>query len=235
MKNDAPRGGVLDKLGFVAVALAVLGPALAFLRLVPGLAGFGLYALGGLLAVVTAIIALIAAARGRGFGLGRVLALVLAVVFVITASGGAGVPRINDYTTDPKEPPAFVEAIQIPANAGRDMSYPPEFAAEAQTCCADLRPARLPAPPAEAFARAKRAAESMGNWEVTVADASSGRIEAVATTTVFGFRDDIAIRVRPDGSGSRIDMRSKSRDGKGDMGANADRIRAYVTTVESIS
>ncbi|TMA41924.1 MAG: DUF1499 domain-containing protein, partial [Deltaproteobacteria bacterium] len=65
-------------------------------------------------------------------------------------------------------------------------------------------------------------------------DGASGTIEAVATTRVFGFQDDIAIRVRADGSAaSRVDVRSKSRDGKGDLGANAARIRAYVMALEA--
>jgi uncharacterized protein (DUF1499 family) len=89
-------------------------------------------------------------------------------------------------------------------------------------------------PPAEAFARARRVAESMPAWTITAADAANGTIEAVATTRLFGFQDDIAIRVRPDGAGaSRVDVRSKSRDGQGDLGANAARIRAYVSTLEA--
>lgn len=114
------------------------------------------------------------------------------------------------------------------------MTYPPAFVSDQATCCADLHPVRLGVAPTEAFARAKRAAESMPRWTITTADAGEGRIEAVDTTTVFGFQDDIAIRVRPDGSGSLIDVRSKSRDGRGDLGTNANRIRAYVTVVEAL-
>ena len=233
MQNAAPRRRLLDTLGMIAVAMVVLGPLLAYLRILPGLPGFGLYALGGLLAIVVTVFALVAAVRGRGFGVGRALAAIVALIFVVTAAGGRGVPRINDYTTDTADPPSFREATQIPANAGRDMSYPPAFLAEQQSCCADLRPARVKDAPGEAFARAKRAAEGMPGWMVTAAEVQDGRIEAVATTTVFGFNDDIAIRVRPDGGGSRIDMRSKSRDGRGDLGANANRIRSYVTVVEA--
>ena len=74
----------------------------------------------------------------------------------------------------------------------------------------------------------------MPAWTITAADDASGTIEAVATTRLFGFQDDIAIRVRADGAGaSRVDVRSKSRDGKGDLGTNAARIRAYVTALEA--
>ena len=88
------------------------------------------------------------------------------------------------------------------------------------------RAGKLAVPPAEAFARAKQVAEKAPDWTIIVADPASGRIEAVAQTKVFGFRDDIVIRVRPDGSGgSIVDARSKSRDGQGDMGTNAARLR----------
>jgi uncharacterized protein (DUF1499 family) len=73
----------------------------------------------------------------------------------------------------------------------------------------------------------------MPSWTITQADPGAGTIEAVATTRVFGFQDDIVIRVRPDGDGaSRVDMRSKSRDGQGDIGTNAARIRAFVGNLE---
>jgi len=63
-------------------------------------------------------------------------------------------------------------------------------------------------------------------------DSTTGMIEAVVTTTVFGFQDDVAIRVRPADGGSVVDVRSKSRDGKGDLGVNANRIRDFVARLE---
>jgi len=109
------------------------------------------------------------------------------------------------------------------------MAYPPAFAAVQQECCADLHPARVKANATDALERARRAAEGMPDWRVTTVDADGGTVEAVATTHVFGFQDDIVIRVRADGpSESRIDMRSKSRDGRGDLGTNANRIRTYI-------
>jgi len=81
--------------------------------------------------------------------------------------------------------------------------------------------------PADAFKRALQAARDMG-WEVVAADAAAGRIEATDTTFWFGFKDDVVIRVEADGTGSRVDVRSVSRVGVGDVGANAKRIRAYL-------
>ena len=66
-------------------------------------------------------------------------------------------------------------------------------------------------------------------WELVEADAAGGRIEATDTTFWFRFKDDVVIRVRPEGRGSRVDIRSLSRVGGGDAGTNARRIRAFVT------
>src|SRR5204862_4817067 len=70
-------------------------------------------------------------------------------------------------------------------------------------------------------------AKRMG-WDIVAFDEKTGRIEATDTTFWFGFKDDIVIRVRPANGGSRIDVRSLSRVGRGDTGTNARRIRAYV-------
>ncbi|MFM8409613.1 MAG: DUF1499 domain-containing protein [Alphaproteobacteria bacterium] len=223
----------LESAGLLGVALMVTGPLLAWRRVLPGLPGFGLYALGGLLVLAVAASTLVASARRRPWGFGRALTLPAAMVFIASMSGGFGAPRINDFTTDTADPPRLVRAMSLPANSGRDMAYPPDWATLQSACCADLRPARLAMAPAGAFASARAAAARMPGWEVVAVDEGSGTIEAIATTPLFGFQDDIAIRVRPDGDGSRVDVRSKSRDGKGDMGANADRIRQYVSVVET--
>jgi hypothetical protein len=89
----------------------------------------------------------------------------------------------------------------------------------------------LPLPAAEAFSRASAAARDMG-WEVAAADPAAGRIEAVATTFWFGFKDDVTVRVAPQEAGSRVEVRSKSRVGRGDAGTNARRVRDYLKRLE---
>ena len=81
-------------------------------------------------------------------------------------------------------------------------------------------------PPADAFLRALRVAESLG-WEVAAKDGGAGAFYARDVSALFRFVDDVVVRVRPDGLGSIVDVRSKSRDGRSDLGANADRIRAF--------
>jgi uncharacterized protein (DUF1499 family) len=91
----------------------------------------------------------------------------------------------------------------------------------------EVRPLVLDRRAEEAFAKALRAAREMG-WEIVSADPAAGRIEAVATTPWFGFKDDVTVRVSGQSGASRIDVRSRSRVGRGDAGANARRILRYL-------
>jgi uncharacterized protein (DUF1499 family) len=70
-------------------------------------------------------------------------------------------------------------------------------------------------------------------WRIVASDPAQGRIEAVDQTPWFGFLDDVVVRVRPQGEGSRIDVRSKSRIGVSDLGTNAGRVRAYLRALQS--
>src|SRR2546428_12929027 len=153
-----------SRIGLLATAAFVLGPVLAGLRVVPPMVGFVLFALSGLVGLVVGIASVVGVVRGRGVGAGGVAAIVVGLVFVVIAARSAGAPRINDYTTDPSDPPSFVHAATLPANAGRDMSYPRAFAAIQEKCCADLRPARLPVAPHDAFAKTQKVAEHMPPW-----------------------------------------------------------------------
>ena len=90
----------------------------------------------------------------------------------------------------------------------------------------ELRAQRFEQPYERVFAIALATAMNL-ELEVTSQSAERGTIEAVATTAVFRFKDDVTIEVQRDGKGSVVNMRSKSRIGKGDFGANARRIRAF--------
>jgi uncharacterized protein (DUF1499 family) len=132
-------------------------------------------------------------------------------------------PYINDVTTDPAKPPQF----------SQPKPYQSHFAELQRIGYPDLAPLELAVPPTQAFARAQAAARALG-WEIVDADERAGRIEAVATTRWFGFKDDIVVRVAAAGSGSRIDVRSKSRVGRSDLGANAKRIQDFLTTANTL-
>lgn len=97
-----------------------------------------------------------------------------------------------------------------------------------------IAPLVLQASPAQAFDRARAAARDMG-WQIVSADPAAGRIEAVATTFWFGFKDDVTVRVTPQDGQARIDVRSRSRVGRGDAGANAARIRRYLEKLGDVN
>ena len=96
-----------------------------------------------------------------------------------------------------------------------------------QRAYGDIKPKVLAMPPREAVQRVIDAARALG-WEVAAIDATTGRVEATATTRWFGFKDDVVVRVRPEGTGSRVDVRSASRVGSSDVGANAARVREFL-------
>src|SRR6058998_1595895 len=126
--------------------------------------------------------------------------------------------RINDITTDTEKPPQFKKPLPYGG---------PQVAEQQRKAYPDIQPAVLAAGPEAAFARALAAAQAMG-WDIVDAQPKEGRIEATATTFWFGFKDDVVVRITPLPAGSRIDVRSKSRVGRGDTGTNAQRVRAYL-------
>jgi uncharacterized protein (DUF1499 family) len=137
------------------------------------------------------------------------------------------VPRIHDISTDTDNPPRYVAVLPLRKGAENPADYSAEVAAQQKKAYPDIAPAMLDAPPAQAFARAERAARAMG-WDIVAAAPADLRIEATDTTLLFGFKDDIVVRVAPSGNGSRVDVRSLSRVGKSDFGVNANRIRKFL-------
>lgn len=137
------------------------------------------------------------------------------------------VPRIHDISTDTDNPPRYVAVLALRKGAENPADYSAEAAAQQKQAYPDIAPAMLALPPAQAFARAERAARAMG-WEIVAVAPADLRIEATDTTLLFGFKDDIVVRVTAAGSGSRVDVRSLSRVGKSDFGVNAKRIRKFI-------
>jgi hypothetical protein len=213
-------------LGFALLALVLLISSGLGVRagLWPFRVGFGMFAgalVAGLAAAGTAAVAL-AVPRLRAGSLSLLifsllLGLASAAVPLDHVRRVKTLPYINDVTTDPDNPPQFSQPRAYETHFGelQRLGYP------------DVKPLELSQPPAEAFARAAAAARASG-WEITRVDEKSGAIEAVATTRWFGFKDDVAVRVAAAGAGSRIDVRSRSRVGRSDLGANARRIQDFL-------
>ena len=154
-------------------------------------------------------------------------ALVCGVPWYLLSEGGK-LPPIHDITTDTDKPPRFVAVLKLRKDAPNTAEYAgAELAAQQKKGYPDLAPAMLNIPPRAAFERALTIARASG-WEIVAAAPEDNRIEATATTDWFGFKDDVVVRITPSGSGSRIDVRSVSRVGRSDLGANARRIREFL-------
>ncbi|MDG1463382.1 MAG: DUF1499 domain-containing protein, partial [Gammaproteobacteria bacterium] len=148
---------------------------------------------------------------------------------IATINSSRGAPAIHDVTTDISNPPAFVAVVALRkmANAPNPHEYQNDGSAELQVAAfPEINTIVLQENYDNVFEQALAATEAMG-WEIVATEPSEGRIEAVASTGYVGFKDDVVIRVRDDANAIAIDIRSKSRMGKGDMGANAARIIAW--------
>jgi len=143
-------------------------------------------------------------------------------------------PRIHDISTDTGNPPAFEAVLPLRQGAKNPVDYVPATAAEQRQGYPDIAPLRLPLAPSAAFDIAERAAHAM-HWEVVAATPGKLRIEATDTTLLFGFKDDIVVRITPQGDGSVVDVRSLSRVGGSDFGTNAKRVQAYLKRVATAS
>jgi uncharacterized protein (DUF1499 family) len=229
-------------LALITLAVVAIGLLGAMAGVLPPLTGFLLFGagmvLGSILTVIVGLVGIIVtrARPGRPVRPGRKWALqavgiggALLIVLAVLASRTGGVPAIHDLTTNIDDPPRFVAAARAEGNQGRSLDYPhgnPETPAMQKEAYPDLEPIGLDLPPAEALERARKAAEELG-WQVVEVDPNDGRLEATFTSRIFHFVDDIVVRIRPAASGSIADVRSTSRVGQSDLGANAARIRSF--------
>jgi uncharacterized protein (DUF1499 family) len=218
---------------YLAIALlAVLPLSVLTVRSGAWQQGLLLYALSCLAA--TAIMALFVLllllprfAPWRKAIAGRALfALPGTLLLALLLAGRGDVPPIHDITTDTDDPPVFSAAPQQRGDGANSLEIVPETIEQQRAAYQDLDTLIVDLPIDEAFDRALRLAGELG-WEVYHEDRNRGFIEAVDTTRIMRFRDDVVIRLRSNAEGTLVDLRSVSRVGVGDLGANAARIRAF--------
>jgi uncharacterized protein (DUF1499 family) len=228
--------------GLVACAMLIASGPVTRAGIWPwqtGLRVFSWAAYAGLAAAGLGLILALAAAvpRWREGAWLAVAALVLGLAAaappVLLLQKAKGVPPIHDITTDSFDPPNFVALLPLRMAMPNGATYGgAAVAAKQQKGYPDIKSLIVKEPPSEAVQHAIDAARACG-WEVVASDARNGRIEATDTTAWFGFKDDIVVRVRPEPSGgSRVDVRSASRVGVSDVGANAERVREFLSRLK---
>lgn len=141
------------------------------------------------------------------------------------------VPPIHDITTNADDPPEFVAILELRKAAPNPAEYGGrEIAAQQKEAYPDIVPASFEQAPDRVYDAALSAAGELG-WEIVEGDSAEGRIEATDTTFWFGFKDDVVVRIAAAEPGTRVDVRSVSRVGRSDVGANAARIRRYLAAL----
>jgi uncharacterized protein (DUF1499 family) len=223
----------------VATILAIIIVHSGLLEIRPALATyFGALALAAI-ALLIALAAFVVIWKDGLAGIGYAVAAIGVSVALIAYPAYLGVksrglPWIYDITTDPIDPPRYLSGAR-PRDAN-PIIYAGLTAAELQReAYPDIEPLEAEASPQAAYAGALAVIKKR-RWQIVYdrppQPRRDGQIEAVARTPIMGFRDDVAVRVRADGDGSRIDVRSSSRYGTFDFGANAARIRSLVDDID---
>ncbi len=234
----------LVSLGAIAIALAIAlsgpGTRLGIWEYGTGLGIIRQAALPAMIAAGVSVAAFVAAMIGaRSMAIVPLLAALMAgaaaMVPVKMKQAVDANPFIHDITTDFENPP------QILAGAEEERKNPPDYVgaepaprseltiAEAQQeAFPDIGPIVVGLPVEEAAAIATDVIKAMGMELLRDGPVGEGwAIEAADTSLWFGFVDDFVVRVTPDGDGARLDIRSKSRVGVSDLGANAARVREF--------
>ena len=224
-----------------ATVLAILIVRSGILEIVPALATFAGALVFAVFAIVLSFAAFVVIWRDGINGASLAFAAIAVGAALIAYPAYLGVrayslPMINDITTDPINPPRFEMLSRLRPRGTSD--YAGLYAAEQQReAYPDIEPLVMTAKPQVAYDVALQII-TRRKWRVVVdrppqAPRRDGQIEAVARTAIMGFRDDVAIRVRADGDGSRIDVRSASRYGRHDLGTNAARIRSLIEDIDA--
>ncbi len=231
----AATAGPLNRFALTSVSAALMTLVI----------GFAVIVLGTLITLIGVLSGTVKRAHvpGTAAVVGIVIGLALSAYVSSWLYRAQHTPPINDITTDPSDPPRFVAVIPLRARAHATVSpqYIREEHVDGRTIDVPalqakyypyIKPLFMSLPPSLALAKARRVAAALG-WRIDAFVPSQGRLEATAHTLFFDFKDDVVVRVRPHGSGSRVDVRSESRVGIGDLGTNAARIRAFLARMRA--
>jgi len=218
----------------VAILLVVLpGPLykLDMLELSPAFTSIRYGVFVGVAAIVLLIAQVIFMRKNINwlpYSVSAVLAIFAVVMPLSIMSKAKSVPPIHDVSTDVVTPPEFFAIAKLRADAPNPVEYAgAETAAQQLKAYPELTTLTFKESTKHVIRVSIDSVKSLG-WELASADVEGGIIEATDTTLWFGFKDDVVIRVTAKGDGSELDIRSKSRVGKSDLGKNAERINQFI-------
>ena len=237
MNEQSIRPAVVNWLGYFAMTLLLILPlSVLMVRNGDWQQGLLLYAIACLGSTLLIILAIVLLLRTR-FNLWRkdilqraLFALPGAALLLALTSGGS-YPTIHDITTDTADPPRFTSAASQRGADSNSLEIDEEVIQQQQEAYPNLQTLVTPLPIEDAYRLALEVATDMG-WDIYRQDSNAMVIEAVDTTGIMGFKDDVVVRVRSSARGTLVDLRSVSRVGEGDLGANAARINAFVNAFQ---
>ena len=177
----------------------------------------------GVIAVVYTSVKGMAADRTSA-AVGLVVSLVVLGVMGSQFAAGTQVPAIHNISTDLVNPPEFNTLVAIrEAEGANPLELTDEVKDQQRGAYPQIKSLISGSSSQELFTQAVQVLEGMG-MDIADANPGAGTIEATDETFWFGFKDDVVVRIRAEGSGSVVDVRSVSRVGQSDLGKNAARI-----------
>ncbi len=157
-----------------------------------------------------------------------IIALVPLLGLGSQAFKGRSLPVIHNISTDPIDPPMFNKVVALRGEGTNPLEYDAQkLATLQQQAYPNVATLNLAAPPSQVFTKVVDLVKASG-WEMVSADQTGLIVEATDTTRLWQFKDDVVVRIRSREQGSIVDMRSVSRIGQSDLGANAKRIEAFM-------
>jgi uncharacterized protein (DUF1499 family) len=231
--TEPRRPALVNWTGYIAITLLLLLP-IAVLMVRSGVwqQGLLLYAVSCLGAALVLLISIVLLLLPRyapwraGIAMRAACVLPGTLLLLSLLAGRGDYPPIHDNSTDTEDPPVFSVAGDRRGSDANTLEILEDTLAQQEKAYPGLDTLVVDTPIDEAFARALEVATAMG-WEVYHQDINAGVLEAVDTTAIMGFKDDIVIRLRSNADGTLVDLRSVSRVGVSDLGANASRIKAF--------
>lgn len=227
------------RIAVASIVVAGVGLTLARYDVIAKMTGFLALLGGGLVAFIALVLGLVSLFAGRRAAwparTKAWTAMAISLVYVgflasrpLVAGDG---PALHDLTTDLAAPPQF-EVLPLRADNLVGVDTVENWQRIHREAYPDLAPVVIAKPVAVVTANAVKLAEQSG-WDVAKADPARGHVEATASVSYIRFKDDVVLRIvlTPDGKGSRVDMRSVSRVGVGDLGVNARRIREFLAAL----